>query len=263
MATPADAKQFADFFEAFCHRFDCPADRFERRAFFMAVPLWKRPVVWVMLQVMPELFDIDLDIVEELGKTRTRDEFSGVLDEFHNAMRVTRSTLKKSFGMRMQGGRLMEIREEMDDLIRTPVGGRRLSAAPADPVNPAPSPVPRSAPAPTAAAAPGSPASTRAARVPTESRALMLRKTRQVHAAVTGGIPLAQALAEAGLEEAQLLDLLAAEAGSNPGFGWLRDQLLRERRLQEAEAELARLNRAVTDQSREIAELRDRLAPGA
>ena len=101
---------------------------------------------------------------------------------------------------------------------------------------------------------------TRAAFVPTESRALQLRKARQAHAAITGGTPLARALADHGLEEPQFLELLATESAGNPSFGWLREQLLRERRLGEAEAELARLNRAVVDQSREIAELRDRLA---
>jgi predicted RNase H-like nuclease (RuvC/YqgF family) len=88
----------------------------------------------------------------------------------------------------------------------------------------------------------------------------MLRKTRQAQTAVTAGTPLAQALADNGLEEPQFMELLAAESAANPSFGWLREQLLRERRLRETEDEIARLNRAVSDQSREISELRDRLA---
>ena len=253
MANPADGKQFNDFFEAFCHHYGCAPGDFEKAAFFKAVPALRLPLVWVLFHITPDLFDIDLDIIEELGKTRTRDEFSGVLDEFHNAMRVNRSAAKTRFGMRMQGGRLMEIREQLDHLI-VPLPSRRKNSAP-----------PQNPPAPAAATDPGKSAATtsaptRAAMVPTESRALMLRKTRQTHAAVTGGTPLAQALADNGLEEAQFLDLLAGESAANPGFGWLRDQWLRAKRLEAAEAEVARLNRAIADQSREIAELRERLA---
>ena len=254
MANPT-GKQFTDFFEAFCHHFDCPPGKFEKTAFFKAVPPWKKPVVGVLFFVTPDLFDLDLDIIESLGKSQTREEFSGVLDEFHNAMRVTRSTLKSTFGMRMQGSRLMEIREELDSLIAPSVGRRKATPT----VNPgtlgttSPAVSPKSA-------APAGPGATRAAYGPTESRALMLRKTRQAQTAVTAGTPLAQALADNGLEEPQFMELLAAESAANPSFGWLREQLLRERGLRETEEEIARLNRAVSDQSREIAELRDRLA---
>lgn len=254
MANPT-GKQFTDFFEAFCHHFGCPPGKFEKTAFFKAVPAWKKPIVGILFLVTPDLFDIDLDIIEELGKTQTREEFSGVLDEFHNAMRVTRSTMKTTFGMRMQGSRLMEIREELDSLI-APSAGRRKATPAANPGAPSAT-LPAVSPK---AAAPAGPGATRAAYVPTESRALMLRKTRQAQTAVTSGTPLAQALADNGLDEAQFLELLAAESAANPSFGWLREQLLRERRLRETEEEIARLNRAVSDQSREIAELRDRLA---
>ena len=248
MANPT-GKQFTDFFEAFCHHFDCPPGKFEKTAFFKAVPPWKKPVVGVLFFVTPDLFDLDLDIIESLGKSQTREEFSGVLDEFHNAMRVTRSTLKSTFGMRMQGSRLMEIREELDSLI-VPTPARRKAAAPSSPSETV---------SPKSAAVAGA-GPTRAAYGPTESRALMLRKTRQAQTAVTAGTPLAQALADNGLEEPQFMELLAAESAANPSFGWLREQLLRERRLRETEEEIARLNRAVSDQSREISELRDRLA---
>lgn len=250
MGTPADGKQFTDFFEAFCHRFDCPPSKFEQKAFFMAVPGWKKPIVWALFYITPDLFDIDLDIVEELGRTRTRDDFSGVLDEFHNAMRVNRSSLKTKFGMRMQGSRLMDIREELDALIAPSAGRRKPLNTPAAAAAAASAPKPAGEP----------PSQTRAAYVPTESRALQLRKLRQAHAAIISGTPLSQALNDNGFEEAQFLELLGAENTGNPSFAWLREQLSRDRRLRDAEAEVARLNRAVSDQSREIGELRDRLA---
>ena len=185
MANPADGKQFTDFFEAFCHHYGCAPGDYEKAAFFRAVPGWKKPVVWPLFYITPDLFDIDLDIIEELGKTRTRDEFSGVLDEFHNAMRVNRSAAKTTFGMRMQGSRLMEIREELDSLIVPSPSRRKSSAPPQNPPSSSPSAEPAKTPS---GSAPGS--QTRAAMVPTESRALMLRKTRQTHAAITTGTPL-------------------------------------------------------------------------
>jgi hypothetical protein len=255
MANPADGNQFTAFIDAFCHRYGCAPGDYERAALFRAVPAWKRPVVWLLLYINPDMFDLDLDIIEALGKTRNRDDFSGLLDEFHNAMRNKRSVAKVRIGLRMQGSRLMEIREELDSLIVPSPSRRNPSRSPRNAPVIAPTATPAQSP-PT----PGPGIPTRAALVPTESRALMLRKTRQTHAAITAGTPLAQALADNGLEEGQFLELLAGESAANLGFAWLREQLLKARRLEETEAEVARLNRAIADQSREIADLRERLS---
>jgi len=244
MATNEVPRKFTTFQEAFCHRFGVSPDDFERKVFFKSVSPLRLPLVVPLFLLFPERFDLDLDIIEQAGKTRSKDEFSQALDEFHNAMRVERSKLKKHLGMRMSGSRLMDLRDELDPLIERVREVERPVAKPA--VTPAAAR--ESTPAPVAA------------RAPTESRALVSRRVRQAHAAVTEGRPLAEALASCGLSEPQFLELLATEGAANPAYRWLHAQLERDRRLAEAEAEIARLNRAVTDQSREIADLRDRLA---
>lgn len=261
-SSPAERK-FADFFEAFCHHFDCRPDDYERTVFFMAIPPVRRPFVFPLYHLAPDRFDLDHDIIEELGKTRTRDEFSGILDEFHNAMRVERSRLKRFLGMRIQGSRLMDIREELDHLIAPAESRRKLARGDA--------PVPAARPTAVVARPTEGPGSadeiasrpagvTKAAYAPSESRSVTLRKVKQASAAIMEGRAVKQVLDSAGLTEEQFLELLAADSAGNPSFRWLREQLLQERRLKAAEEEIARLNRAVADQSREIGELRDRLA---
>jgi hypothetical protein len=242
MNTPLPSPVFASFREAFCHRFRCPSENFRRRAFFKAVPWWRLPLVLPAYWLAPATFGMDFDILGILGKTRSKAEFSQQLDEFHNALRAGRQWEKKWLGLRMSGEQLTDLRDELDPLI-----------------DPRPSPA-ELAPA-RGAAAPRS--ESVAARAPGESRSLTARKLRQAAEAVMSGVPVGNAVAVAGFTEAEFLDRLEAEAGQTPSFGWLREQLLRIRRLETAEMELARLNQMVAEQERELSQLREQLArPG-
>ena len=53
------------------------------------------------------------------------------------------------------------------------------------------------------------------------------------------------------------MDGLAANSENNPGFAWLRDQILLRSRLESAIQEVSELEKTVSSQSRELAKLRD------
>lgn len=117
MSDSIESPPFPAFREAFCHAYRCRPRSFSRRALVRAIPLWRRPFALPVLWVAPWVFGMDLHILDLLGKTRSKNEFSQLLDEFHNAMRVTRSWSKRWLGLRMSGASLIELRDELDALI--------------------------------------------------------------------------------------------------------------------------------------------------
>jgi hypothetical protein len=86
--------------------------------------------------------------------------------------------------------------------------------------------------------------------------AVVLRKLRQVHSEYTQGKSVPEALAAVALSEPELLRLLGENASGNPALSWLRDQILRNNRLAELEAQNAEMARTIAAQSMELARLR-------
>ena len=117
MASSAHQPPFATFREAFCHAHGCRSEDYLDRVLVQAIPVWRRVFLIPVLWVSPTLFEIDAHILEMLGRTRTRHEFSQLLDEFHDAIRVTRIWSKRNLGVRMSGALLMEIRDSVDSLM--------------------------------------------------------------------------------------------------------------------------------------------------
>jgi len=108
---------FRNLREAFCHRRGCSAATFGRGVFFRAVPPTRLPLVlffWIFDQAM---FAADLDIIRMLGDTVTKEDCTALMDELNNSNRFARTFLRGALGVRASGGRLMALRESLDDLI--------------------------------------------------------------------------------------------------------------------------------------------------
>lgn len=108
-----------NFREAFCHRHGCDAATFGRNVFFRAVPPTRLPLVlffWIFDRAM---FAADLDIIRLLGDTVTPDDCTALMDELNNSNRFAKTFLRGTLGIRASGGRLMELRDSLDELIDT------------------------------------------------------------------------------------------------------------------------------------------------
>jgi hypothetical protein len=117
MSDPSGKPVFATFREAYCHVYRCSAEEYLDHALIRGVPLWRRPFVLPAIWVMPGLFGIDRSVLELLGPSRSKHEFAQLLDEFHNAMRVTRGWPKRWLGLRMSGAQLIQLRDRLDPYI--------------------------------------------------------------------------------------------------------------------------------------------------
>ena len=109
--------RFQTFRDAFCHALGCSVDDYHARAFVRGVSPWRRFYVVPVFWVFPSLFEMDIQIIDYLGDTRTKSEFCGVVDEFHKAISVSKGISKTALGLRMSGATLVALRDQLDPLI--------------------------------------------------------------------------------------------------------------------------------------------------
>jgi len=117
MSASALQQGFETFREAFCHAFRCDDSAYHRTAFVAGVSPWRRFYVVPMFWILPGLFEMDLHVIDYLGDTRTKSEFSGVVDEFHKAVQVSKGISKRVLGLRMSGATLVALRDRLDPMI--------------------------------------------------------------------------------------------------------------------------------------------------
>lgn len=117
MSSSSPQNRFQNFRDAFCHAVGCAPDDYHARAFVHGVSPWRRFYVVPIFWIFPSLFEMDLHILDYLGDTRSKSEFSGVVDELHKAVEFSKGISKRVLGLRMSGATLMALRDRLDPLI--------------------------------------------------------------------------------------------------------------------------------------------------
>lgn len=246
-ASPAPTTpKFDNFRDAFCHAYKCRPDRYESRLFFAslhslrtlpALPIWwfNRP-----------LFAVDLDVINNLGRTGSTEEFVSVLRDLDSANHIERSIRRGIFKIRVNPEKLRLIREDIDYLIDPP---KLVNVLEGSKVAIEPMPL-------GTGASPGSSSTSGPGRaVATSSRRL-----REAHRDLTAGRSLESFLAESKVSEDELI-AEAAEAGKRaPEMRWLHGYLLQLQKLRSVEAEHERLRRVLAAQAHELLDLRAQAA---
>jgi hypothetical protein len=211
-----------------------PEAEFTRRIFLHAVPWYKRPLVALVRLTSPAVFAADLGIVDGFGDVNSNLTCSVVLAELHGVNRLERGFRRGTLRLRIKGNRLQAIWERVRPYIAEPEAEKQA--------------------APKAETGPRRPAG-EPGQAP-----LQLRRLRQYHADVTGGVAPAEALRKSGFAtEEELLKQLAAHGAGHPALLWLHELLRHRDTRADLAAENERLRRALGEQSAEIANLRARL----
>ena len=229
MAMPS-SPPFSNLREAFCHHYRCSAAEFERKVFFLTLQPFRWPLALPIWWFNRNIFAVDLDVIKSMGNSAKHEECVGILEEFHNANRIERGFRRGMLGIRISGTRMIALRDRLDGLIEppalvNPLAGAKVSAG-------------------------------TSALSPRGTSAVTMRKLREMQSAITQGGVLAEILLEAKLTEDQFLEQLATNGAGYPALVWLRDQMLRDRKLRQMEQQVAALNQALASQSQELAELR-------
>ena len=235
MSAATPAPKFDNFRDAFCHAYKCRQDRYESRLFFKSLfalrSLPALPIWWFNRA----LFAVDLDVINNLGRTGSSEEFANILRDLESANHIERSIRRGLMKIRINPEKLQRIREDIDSWIVPRVVVNVLEGAKV-----------------TMDAAPGIPVG------PSRAASTSSRRLREAHRDLTSGRPLAEILAQSKLTEDELISE-AREAGERvPEMRWLHEHLRHLQRLRVVEEEHEKLRRVLAAQAHELLELRDK-----
>ena len=101
------------FREAFCQRFACPAEEFEKRVLWRGLYRRSLPLSALVYSWNPRYFDLDVRTIRQLGLTRSSEEFRAEIDSFRFESRMQRGFLKRTLRLRISGKRLMQLLDEV------------------------------------------------------------------------------------------------------------------------------------------------------
>jgi hypothetical protein len=192
-----------DFRSAFCARYRCQPESFERKVFWIG--LHRRAAVPVFFGggSRHHRFHQDLEVIRSIGESGTLDELNRCLDELWSMQELDRDLLRRYMGFRVSTAKLQRIFLPLVPWVKAPPEPEWTSRAPV--------PVPS------------------VARVqPGEGSAQRLRRGMRIHGAVTTGRPLEEVLAEEQVTLRELGEILSEFAQMRPEIGWLQGYL-RER----------------------------------
>jgi hypothetical protein len=101
------------FREAFCQRFACSPEEFEKRVLWRALYRRSLPLSALVYSWNQRFFDLDLRTIRQLGLARSSEEFRAEIESFRFESRMQRGFLKRTLRLRISGKRLMQLLEEV------------------------------------------------------------------------------------------------------------------------------------------------------
>lgn len=237
MATTESQPRFDTFREAYCALMRVPDARFSRDVLFRCMAGWRRPFARLILLTSPEVFAADFSVIDGFGTSRSAHDCETSLNELESINRVERGFRRGLFGFRVSGKRLSDLWDLVQPYIREP--------------EVLPTFVPKAGAVPERRG--GEAAGVR------NAPAVVLRRLKQVHADITGGMAVAEALAAASFaDEADFRAVVQANAPENKSLAWLLQQLDHQRETARLAEENARLKQVLAEQSMELSQLRTR-----
>jgi len=100
------------FREAFCERFNCPAEEFERRVFWRCLHRRSLPLAWLVYVLRRQYFALDFQTIRQLAVSRSPQEFRGELESFRYEYQM-RGGVLRDLRVRISGKRLISLLREV------------------------------------------------------------------------------------------------------------------------------------------------------
>ena len=96
----------SDFKDHYCNRFGIPEDRFSRHLLLSSCRFYVRPFAAVLLLLSPKVFDGDLELLEQLGKTESNRDYASELGSLEYFNQYQLGIWRKLLGIRISVGKL-------------------------------------------------------------------------------------------------------------------------------------------------------------
>jgi hypothetical protein len=100
------------FKEAFCERFNCPPEQYERRLFWRCLYRHALPLAalihWLDTEFYRDVFREDFDFIREIGTVKDEDVFQVELDRFYGRNVRDKGWIRGTLLVRVSGKRLLK-----------------------------------------------------------------------------------------------------------------------------------------------------------
>lgn len=100
---------FSDVRMAFCHRYRCRPEEFERKLFRKSLRLHARLLMPFLGWFRPHTFNADWSLVETVGRSRNANEVEDRLSEFRDWNLIDRSRRRRWIGLRISPSRMRSV----------------------------------------------------------------------------------------------------------------------------------------------------------
>ena len=97
------------FREAFCERFQCAPEQFERKALAKTLYPHARVVAWFFFLIDSDMRQGTLALMQRAGEARSVRDLAGAMDDYRSWVKMTQSLVMNQGKVRVSGTRLMEL----------------------------------------------------------------------------------------------------------------------------------------------------------
>jgi hypothetical protein len=106
---PGPTQPPTDFKTAFCKRFGCAPEAFERKLFWQCIPPRRRVLARLVNLLSPDYFHRDYDFIRRIGQASRLPEVAAQAGAIPSDCWLTRGFLRRSFQLRISSRRLMQV----------------------------------------------------------------------------------------------------------------------------------------------------------
>ena len=99
--------------DAYARVHGCAPGAFERRMFVRCVSPGYRPLAFVLIRLSPDWFKLDLEVLEDLGRSTRLEEVRELCGDFKVGVRHRPSFIRDSLGLRTSGRRVFAIAQQL------------------------------------------------------------------------------------------------------------------------------------------------------
>jgi hypothetical protein len=99
----------------FCRMKGCPSSEFQRRVFRKTLARHAVPFAGILRRCDPDFFREDMEFIRDVGAAVSRDEVVGELNRFFGRNLRDRNWVRRVFGLRVSGMRLLQIWDRASD----------------------------------------------------------------------------------------------------------------------------------------------------
>jgi len=98
------------FKEAFCDKYQCPAELYEKKVFWRCLYRHALPAAALIFWCKPDFFREDFDLIREIDQMRSPDVFRSELNFFYGRNMRDKNWIRRAFYIRLSGKRLLKLK---------------------------------------------------------------------------------------------------------------------------------------------------------